>query len=474
MTQAYRFLSQKAANKTRDTLRHTSRGALRHLSGVALLALAACSSGTTSGPGGLAGGAQGDAAHSSRVGVLLPLTGANGPLGNEMLAAAQLALTKQTGTLAPPAVDVHDTATAGGATSAMQAAVAAGDGIVLGPLTSTETGQISAQGVQSGVPIVAFTSDLAQARPGVWVFGITPQQQVARLVEAGKIEGRRQFAAFLPATPLGRAMGDALIHACQDMGLPDPQVVYHPNSPEAIRSGLATLSAYDSRVTTASGQGNAPASDLPADLAAALSSSSKASSAADAQSSGDPKAVPPPAAGAASATASTTPQLSAPPFDALLLGDTGLELKEVIDALKADQVRSTQVRLMGPGLWSAFSGKLGGIAGAWYAAPDPQARTSFVQQFAARNHRVPKPLADLAYDAGTLISSVHAATGGAGYPTDILTRPEGFSGVDGSFTLSPNGQVVRKLSIFEVQPGGGARIVTTVSPRPAAVTPGST
>ncbi|NHN88553.1 penicillin-binding protein activator [Acetobacter conturbans] len=468
-----RFLSREAAHKTRGALRHTSRRAARHLSGVALLALAACSSGGTGAPGTAANG--GPATGARNVGLLLPLSGANGALGNEMVVAAKLALAKQSGTVAPPQVDVHDTSGATGTTGAMQAAIAAGDGIVLGPLTSADTGLIAPQAIQAGVPVVAFTSDLAQARSGVWVFGITPQQQVARLVEAARIEGRRQFAAFLPDTPLGRAMGDALIRSCQNMGLATPQVVYHQTSSEAIRSELATLSAYDSRSATASGQATGPAPDLPADLAAALSSASKASTAADAQSPTDPKAVPPPstsAASPASTSTTTTPTLSAPPFDALLLGDTGLALKDVIDALKANQVRSTQVRLMGPGLWAAFAGKLGGIAGAWYAAPDPAARTAFVQQFAAQNHRVPKPLADLAYDAGTLAGSVYAASGGNGYPTDIMTRKEGFSGVDGAFTLSEDGRTIRKLGIFEIQSGGGTRIITTPVPKNPLV-PGS-
>ncbi|MCE0744616.1 penicillin-binding protein activator [Acetobacter sicerae] len=486
MNRTCRFLSREAADTkthgygatarpvaksdiTRSILRHTSRNLARHLSGVALLALAACSSGGTSGPGGLAGS---DAAASApNVGVLLPLTGANGVLGNEMLAAAKLALSKQTGTLAPPKLDIHDTAGAGGAAEAMQAAIASGDGIVLGPLTSADTASIGPMAIRAGIPVIAFTSDLVQARPGVWVFGITPQQQVSRLVDAAKTEGRQHFAAFLPDTPLGHAMGDALVRSCREGGLADPQVVYHAGTAEAIRSGLATLSAYDSRVATASGQTTGPAQDLPDDLAAALSSASKASVKADAQSPGDPKAAPPAQAAGSTSSDASSPTLSSPPFDALLLADTGLALKNVLDALKANQVRSSDVRLMGPGLWGAFAGKLGSVAGAWYAAPDPAARTLFVQQFSIQNHRVPKPLADLPYDAGSLANSVYSATGGKGYPVDLLTQPQGFSGVDGAFTLTENGQTLRKLGIFEIQPGGGARILP--APKPVVPVPGA-
>lgn len=467
------------AGKRLFSLRHTSRGAVRHLPVAALLALAACSSGVTSGPGAVTGPAAQSVSGAKNVGILLPLTGANGVLGNEMLTAAKLALAQQKGASPAPVVDAHDTAGAGGVTAAMQAAIAAGDGIVLGPLTSSDTALLAPQAIQSGVPVVAFTSDIAQARPGVWVFGITPYQQVARLVSAARAEGRTRFAAFLPNTPLGRALGDGLIRACQETGLTPPSVAYHENTPEAIRAGLATLSAYDTRTASVStpdspsiaspaassaaspvgATDSSGAPPLPADLAAALSTASRASAAADAHSPNDPKAVIPPAVRQATQNGEAA-SLSPPPFDALLLGDTGLGLKDVIDALKADQVNTAQVRIMGPGLWSAFAGKLAGLAGAWYAAPDPGGRTGFVQRFTAQNHRLPKPLADLAYDAGNMAGTVHAASGGNGYPVDLLTRVDGFAGVDGAFTLTSDGNTLRNLGIFEIQRGGGAHPVS--------------
>lgn len=398
------------------------------------------------------------------VAVLLPLTGPNASLGNEMLAAARLALSRPVSNGTPvtaplPQVDAHDTAGPGGAVAAVQAALAAGDGILLGPLTSADTSQIAPVALQGGVPVIAFTSDTAQKRPGIWVFGITPQQQVDRLVAAAAAEGRHQFAAFLPDNPLGHALGDALIVSCQKAGLAPPQIAYHLNTPEAIASGLASLAAYDSRVAAANGQAAAPASDLPSDLAAALSSAPKADTPSSSGSNAPTETVQAGSTPASNATAPAAQALSAPPFDALLLGDLGLSLKNVIDGLKANQVSTSQVRLMGPGLWSAFATKLGSIAGAWYAAPDPANRKAFVQAFAIQMHRAPRPLADLAYDAGALASSVHASSDGKGYPAEILTRSHGFSGVDGLFTLLPDGSTTRDLAIFEVQSGGGAHIV---------------
>ncbi|WP_240162220.1 ABC transporter substrate-binding protein, partial [Gluconacetobacter azotocaptans] len=351
------------------------------------------------------------------------------------------------------------------------AAVAAGDGVILGPLTAGDTAQAATVAASAAVPLLAYTSDVSLGRPGVWVMGIAPEQQVARLVAAARAEGRQHFAAFLPDNALGRAMGTALTQVCAAQGLPTPEVIYHTASQASITQGLKTLSDYDSRLAAAQSAAQAAA---PPDAAAV-----------------DPlaAAVPPvpasPAGTAAPAApaAPPPPRLGAPPFDALLLADTGLQLAMVIDALNTVQVAGTpagaspvagspagppQVRLLGSELWGVFAGKLGRLQGAWYAAPDPASRQRFIQIFMARYHHMPTPLADLSYDSAALVGALDRARAEGqpnGYTVEALTRPDGFSGVDGVFGLMPDGRTRRDMAIFQIQPGGGGRIVVPAAGR---------
>ena len=138
----------------------------------------------------------------------------------------------------------------------------------------------------------------------------------------------------------------------------------------------------------------------------------------------------------------------------------------MISVLKYYDVSPAQVRIMGPTLWGAFAGKLAPLEGAWFAGPDAQDRTGFVQRYQVKFGQPPKPLADIPYDAAALARSL-AQSGG--YTVDALTRADGFAGVDGVFTLMPDGHVQRGLAIFQIQPGGGAKIV-----QPAPQTLGST
>ncbi|MBO5995759.1 MAG: penicillin-binding protein activator, partial [Acetobacter sp.] len=137
-------------------------------------------------------------------------------------------------------------------------------------------------------------------------------------------------------------------------------------------------------------------------------------------------------------------------------------LKLVMMALARKHIGSPNVQIMGPGLWAAFSSKLGAIQGAWFAAPNPVFRQSFVARFMAQNNHVPKPLTDLSYDAAQVARA--AALGNNGqFDRAVLTRRSGFQGVDGQFYLLPDGRVKRALAIFEIQGLGVPAHVIAIS-----------
>ena len=67
----------------------------------------------------------------------------------------------------------------------------------------------------------------------------------------------------------------------------------------------------------------------------------------------------------------------------------------------------------------------------------------------------------MSYDAATAALTV-ARSGVPGYPAASLTRVGGFPGVDGTFTLLPDGRVRRALAVFEVIGNGSdARMIST-------------
>ena len=346
-----------------------------------------------------------------RVALLLPLTGSNAETGQSMLKAAQLSFA-QPGSPELDSRDTHGTPT--GAAQAARDALAAGDTLVLGPLTSTETLAVAPITRAANVPMLAFTSDATVAQPGVWPLGITPAQQVRRLVRAAQADNRTRIAAVLPQGAFGDAMATGLIEAATAAGLPPPRVRRTPPTMAGISDGLKDVSDYAARHAAAT-----------------------------------PDAAAPPA-----------------PVDALLLGVSGPMLAQVLPLLPASDLTPGTVRILGPATWARDAAGLPGLSGAWFAAPDPASRAAFAQQYAARYNTPARDFASLAFDAAGI---ARVTAGFAAFDPASLTRPEGFAGADGVLALLPDGQVRRALALFEVAPSGPR----VIQPAPQALSPGS-
>lgn len=387
------------------------------------LALAGCGGGGFGGPGGatpigLGGPPPGPITRGEqRVAILLPLSGPRADLGQAMLQAAQLALA---GPGSPPLTSKDTQGTAAGAAAAAQAAIAEGAGLILGPLTSAETAAVAPLARNAGVAVLAFTNDPSQAQPGVWTLGITPGQQVRRLVAAATGQGKSQFAALLPDTDFGHAMATALTQATTSAGLPPPNIRNHGKGMAAITAAARDLSDYGSR--------RGPI-DAKIKAARALNTPEGRREAQELARS----PIPP------------------PNFNTLLLADTGDELAEIAAVLPYYDIDRSAVQIIGPAIWASPASGSGAVPGAWYAAPDPAARAGLEQGFAAKYGAPPSALADLAFDAAS-IARVTASQGG--YSIGALSQPAGYLGVDGWIGLLPDGQVRRGLAVFRIERGG--------------------
>ena len=178
----------------------------------------------------------------TRVGLLLPLSGTNKPLGEAMLNAAQLALFDQ----ADPAIEFIPRDTAGtpaGAAEAARGAIGDGARALAGPLTLAETAAAAAPARAARTPLLAFTSDASQAGNGVWVLGTTPAEQADRVVAAAYGLGHRRLGLLAVDDEFGRRLAAALRARATALGLPAPAIALQPrlaDSAEAAQ-GLARL-----------------------------------------------------------------------------------------------------------------------------------------------------------------------------------------------------------------------------------------
>lgn len=236
-------------------VRPSARAAL-----AALLALAACASppppapeappaaatdapAAASAPPPAAGTAYGVPRPSvHRVGLLLPLSGPHAALGRGLFDAAALALF-DSGAERIELV-VADTGGHGaGAAAAAAQVLTAGARLVLGPLFSPAVAAAAPLAERAGVGMVALSSDRAVARPGVFVMGVAPEQQVRRVVAHAAAAGHRRFAALVPANDFGRRMAAALAAAAQGHGGSAAPAVFYDPGGAGIETSAALLAA---------------------------------------------------------------------------------------------------------------------------------------------------------------------------------------------------------------------------------------
>lgn len=340
--------------------------------------------------------------------MLLPLTGPQAPLGQAMLNAGIMGLFDE----APSGVEFAPRDTGGtpsGAAAAARAAIAEGARILVGPLTSAEAAAVLPVARAAGVPVLAFTNDVQRAGENAWVLGVTPQQQVRRVVAAAAAEGARRFALAAPENEFGRVLASALRGATADLGLPNPIIVLHPSNADPGMAAGGVRSAAAQADALLLGESGERARRFAAAYAAEGQTTQVAPSRGAAPAS--PWAAP-----------SAAPEAPAGP------------------------------RLLGTMLWLNDAGLRGepALAGAWFPGPDGAARSRFEARYREAYRETPPRVAAAAYDAAALA----AAALRSGTPLGALTSVTSFPGADGPVRLLPDGQTLRGLAIYAISPSG--------------------
>ena len=100
----------------------------------------------------------------------------------------------------------------------------------------------------------------------------------------------------------------------------------------------------------------------------------------------------------------------------ILIAESGAPLRAIGTALGARRRRSrAQVRFMGTSVWAGEAEREPTLAGGWYVAPDPTARTEFENRYRAAFGEAPTRLASLGYDAVALAALLSRDRGAQGF-----------------------------------------------------------
>lgn len=358
------------------------------------------------------------------VAILLPLSGTNAGLGQDLLDAATLALfdigsddilllPKDTGEESPGAVR-----------AAAEQALAEGARIILGPVFAGSVSAVAAVAEPAGVPVIGFSSDRRVARPGVWLLGHSPEQQIGRVVTYAAAHGIERIGLIAPDDAQGAAMAQVVRTAATERGVAMAEPAFI--DPAAIDVSAALREASDAQTR-------------PTQLALQMQSLA---------GRGDDQAL------LARERLAALDAAGARGYQALVIAEQGERLRMIAGLLPYFGLQPPTVRLLGTALWSDPAWLADpALRGAWFAAPAPERRATFFTRFRQTFGRPALPIAPIAYDAVALAAALALAPGGADFGPDRLTAASGFSGVDGIFRFLPDGGTERGLAVYEVADG---------------------
>ena len=155
---------------------------------------------------------------TTRVAILLPLSGPQAAIGQSLLNAAQLALYDvgdEKFSLLP-----HDTqGTPQGASAATQRALADGAQLFIGPVFAPEVEAIKPITRTRNTPVLALSNNENLTDNFTYVMGLSPLDKVGRVLQHAKRNNLTRIAAILPHNAYGDAVAEAVQEEVELQGL---------------------------------------------------------------------------------------------------------------------------------------------------------------------------------------------------------------------------------------------------------------
>lgn len=339
---------------------------------------------------------------SARIAMLLPLGGfdRSAMLAKSMKQAGELALFE----LDRPLVQLivkDDRGTLEGAAAAAKEAVAEGAEIIIGPLLPQSVAGAANVARASKISMIALSNDARLAGNGVFVMNVLMQQEVDRIVSFAASQGKRRFAALIPADDTGKATETAFHQAVNRAGGTVVALETYPLQANAMLGPVKNL------FETIKGE---------------------------------------------------------QPIDALFVPGGPEQMQHLGPLLTYSGLDPARVKLLGTSSWdNPGLGRDKVFLGGWFPGPDPQGFQDFSQRFTRTFGTPPPRSATFAYDAVALAVRLTDEPAAQRYTPTSLMRPSGFFGVDGPVKFMATGVAERGLAVLEVQPFGSSVIDQVVT-----------
>jgi branched-chain amino acid transport system substrate-binding protein len=179
-------------------------------------------------------------AERHRVALLVPLTGANGAVGQSIANAATMAILDSNAQNLR--ITTYDTAL-GGSAAAASRAVADGNKLILGPLMSEDIPGVVTAARAAKVPVISYSNDEGRAARDTFIMGNLPSASLARTLSYARSQGMTRFAALVPMGEYGQRISTAMTASVRTQGLALTAVESFDRSAASVTAAARRLKA---------------------------------------------------------------------------------------------------------------------------------------------------------------------------------------------------------------------------------------
>lgn len=354
----------------------------------------------------------------AHVGMLLPLSGKNKAIADDLRNAAILAQFELAGE--GYTLSFYDTkGTEEGTVEAFNQAVAEKVELILGPLSAPEVDAIRSLSFGHNIPVFSFTSDQDKLGRGIYSLALTIPNQTERIIRFACEKGAKRLAIMAPDNKAGDLAIDKAKDVADSCGIEVTKLAVY--NPTFINFEPYVLSVLPENFVEMRKE------KIAEKKRARLKKGKKD------KKEKDENEVP------------LREQLE---FDALFIADEGNRLKSISSLFGLYDIYPEDVLFLGLSKWYEPSlSNEGSLKGAYFPLLPEQGHKVFSEKFTDTYGKKPSRLASLAYDAVALSVALTAR----GTPDlTILDTRVGFLGTDGMFRFTRKGSAERLMSVYKI------------------------
>lgn len=360
-----------------------------------------------------------------RVGMLLPLSGSAAKQGEGLRNATLLALED----LNNPnmMLQFYDTkSTPGGARIAIENALSQKAQMIIGPLTSAEVLAITPAVKKKEIPVLTFSTNADVLDDGIYSLGLMVGEQVDRMVTYAASKKHKKIALLVPDNNTGITVARSAIISAEKNDAKVVRIGFYPPNITNFTGILNEVTDYEkrsNRIKTINAKLNEQAKNGNVNAQKILTRLKGIDTLGDLD------------------------------FDTIIIPETGQRLKAATSMLSYYDAAAPKVKILGTSLWGNSSiNRENSLEKGWYPSITNKHNKYFINRYNEVFGEIPNNLYTFAYDAVAL-----AAIATRSQEQDIvsiITRPDGYAGINGAFRIFYDGTNQHALDIIEVHPEG--------------------